>query len=249
VADGERGVLVELFEDEFLGAGADAAAAGEDGLAARWQAFDEGEKLVAVGLGEGFEIVKEQQRLRGTERVEQESDALVLRGLRDVGPPQLPGEFVEHFQKARDEEVAERALAVVVHLAVLHGDEDDALEEAGWAVVGGADGEGGLAHAARAIDERAPGGGVGIEGLADGGEFGGAAEEGLEAGEVVGGEWGGRKPLENRDAPPTFAQIPANGGKDGERNRQHGGHNKSDERGGECVEGPSTGEQKIAGHR
>jgi hypothetical protein len=55
---GERGVLVELFEDEFLRAGADAAAAGEDGLAARRQAFDEGESLQAVGLGERFEVIE-----------------------------------------------------------------------------------------------------------------------------------------------------------------------------------------------
>ena len=127
---GERGVLVELFEDEFLRAGADAAAAGEDGLAAGRQAFDEGENLQAVGLGEGFEVIEDEQRLRGAERVEQEPDALVLGGLRDVGLPELAGEFIEHLQEARHEEVAERALAVVVHLAVLHGDEDDALEEA-----------------------------------------------------------------------------------------------------------------------
>ena len=58
VEGGKRGVLVELFEDEFLGAGADAAAAGEDGLAARRQAFDEGENLRAFGPGEGFEIIE-----------------------------------------------------------------------------------------------------------------------------------------------------------------------------------------------
>ena len=60
----ERGVLAELFEDEFLRAGADAAAAGEDGLAALRQALDEGEELVAVGLGEGFEVIEDEQRLR-----------------------------------------------------------------------------------------------------------------------------------------------------------------------------------------
>ena len=51
----------------------------------------------------------------------------------DVGLAQFAGEFIEHLQEARHEEVAERALAVVVHLAILHGDEDDALEEAGRA--------------------------------------------------------------------------------------------------------------------
>jgi hypothetical protein len=96
---GERGVLVELFEDELLRVGADAAAAGEDGLAARRQAFDEGEELVAFGLGEGFEIVENEQRLRGAERVEQEPDALVLRGPGEVGLPELAGEFIEHLQK------------------------------------------------------------------------------------------------------------------------------------------------------
>ena len=60
---GECGVLVELFEDEFLRAGADAAVAGEDGFAARRQAFDEGEELVAIRLGEGFEIIEDEQGL------------------------------------------------------------------------------------------------------------------------------------------------------------------------------------------
>ena len=182
----ERGLLAEFFEDEFLRAGADAAAAGEDGLAALRQALDEGEEPVAVGLGERFEVVEDEQRLLVAERFEQQTDALVLRGLRDVRAVQLAGEFVEHFEEAGQDEDAQLAHAVVVQLAVLDGDEDDALELFGRAVVGGADGEGGLAHAARPVDERAPRAVVRVEGFADLREFRLAAEEGLEAREVVG---------------------------------------------------------------
>jgi hypothetical protein len=76
----ERGLLAEFLEDEFFRAGADAAA-GEDGLAALRQALDEGEKLIAVGLGERFEIVEDEQGLRVVERFVQQPDALVFRGL------------------------------------------------------------------------------------------------------------------------------------------------------------------------
>ena len=174
-------------------AGADAAAAGEDRLAALRQALDEGEELVALVLGKGFEVVEDEQRLRGAQRIEQEPDALVLRRLRDVRLAQLAGELIEHLEEPRQEEAAELAHAVVVQLAVLHGDEDDALELAGRAVVGGADGERGLAHAARAIDERAPGARLGIEGFANRFQFLFAPEEGLEAGKVV--RDGGAGPL------------------------------------------------------
>ena len=53
--------------------------------------------------------------------------------------------------------------------------------------LGGADGEGGLAHAARAINERAPADGVGMEVREELGEFGVATEEALDGGEVVTG--------------------------------------------------------------
>ena len=181
----ERGGLVEFFQDEELRAGADAAAAGEDGLAALRQALDEGEELVAVVLGKGFEVVEDEQRLRGAQGIEQEPDALVLRCLRDVRLPQFAGELIEHLEEPRQDEAAELAHAVVVQLAVLHGDEDDALELTRRAVVGGADGERGLAHAARSINQRAPGAGLGIEGFANRFQFLFAPEEGLEAGEVV----------------------------------------------------------------
>jgi hypothetical protein len=49
---------------------------------------------------------------------------------------------------------------------------------------GGADGEGGLAHAAGAINERSPAGGVGMEVWEEFGEFGIATEEALDGGEI-----------------------------------------------------------------
>ena len=67
---------------------------------------------------------------------------------------------------------------------------------AGGDKVGGADGKGGLAHAALAVDEGAPTAVVRREGVADLRQLRLAAEEGLEAGEVVGNggmgrdEWG-----------------------------------------------------------
>ena len=75
----ERGLPAEFFEDEFLRAGADAAAAGEDGLAARRQLLDEGEQPAAVGLGERFEVVEDEKRPRVVEGFVQQPDALVFR--------------------------------------------------------------------------------------------------------------------------------------------------------------------------
>jgi hypothetical protein len=49
---------------------------------------------------------------------------------------------------------------------------------------GGADGEGGLAHAASAINKRTPAGGVGMEVGEKLGEFDVAPEEALDRGEV-----------------------------------------------------------------
>jgi len=89
--------LIEFFEDEFLRAGADAATTGEDGFATLRQAFDECEKLVAIALGERFEIIEDEECLRGAERIKQEQDALVLRGLCDLGLTHLAGEFIEHL--------------------------------------------------------------------------------------------------------------------------------------------------------
>src|SRR5205085_10396115 len=83
------------------------------------------------------------------------------------------------------------AHAVVVKLSVFHGDEDDALELFGRAIVCGADGQRGLAHAARPVNERAPSAVVRVEGFADLREFRLATEDGLEAWEV-GGDGGVR---------------------------------------------------------
>ena len=178
--------MAEFFEDEFLRAGADAAAAGEDGLAAGWEFFDEGEDGVAVLFDEALEVVEEEQGLRAAQGVEQQARALVLGGFGDVGLAEFAGEFVEEFEEAAEDEAAEVAHAVVVQLAGLEGDEDDFFEDVGRGLVGGADGEGGLAHAAGAVDERAPSAGLGFEGVFDFPEFVLAAEEGLEGGEVVG---------------------------------------------------------------
>ena len=57
------------------------------------------------------------------------------------------------------------------------GDEDLALEEFRWRIVRGFDGEGGLADAARSVNEGAPGAGVGRKGGFDDFEFFGASEE------------------------------------------------------------------------
>lgn len=75
--------------------------------------------------------------------------------------------------------------AMRVHGGLLGGEEEDVVVVAGRGQLGGADGEGGLAHAARAINERAPAGGVGIEVGDELGEFGVATEEALDGGEVV----------------------------------------------------------------
>src|SRR5690242_15206638 len=68
---GERGFLAEFFEDEFLRTGADAAAAGEDGLAASGQFFDEGEKGVALLFDEAFEVIEDEEGLGATQLIEE----------------------------------------------------------------------------------------------------------------------------------------------------------------------------------
>ena len=78
-----------------------------------------------------------------------------------------------------------------VHGGLLGGEEEDVVVASGRGQLGGADGEGGLAHAARAINECAPAGGVGMEGSTERVEFGVATEEALDGGEVRAG--GGRR--------------------------------------------------------
>lgn len=73
-----------------------------------------------------------------------------------------------------------------VHRGLLGGEEDDVVVVSGRGQLGGADGEGGeggLAHAARAINECAPAGGSGMEVGEELGEFGFASEEALDGGE------------------------------------------------------------------
>ena len=74
-----------------------------------------------------------------------------------------------------------------VHGGLLGGEEEDVVVVTGRGQLGGADGEGGLAHAARAINERTPAGGVGMEVREELGEFSVAPEEALDGGEVRAG--------------------------------------------------------------
>lgn len=74
-----------------------------------------------------------------------------------------------------------------VHGGLLGGEEDDVVVVSGRGQIGGAGGEGGLAHAARAINERAPAGGVGMEVREELGEFGIATKEALDGGEIRAG--------------------------------------------------------------
>src|SRR5262249_46817490 len=85
----ERSGLVELGQGEEVCARAEAAAAGEDRLTPLRQAPDKGQELVAVGPGEGFEVVEKQQDPQRAEGVQEESDTLVLRRLHDVRLLQL----------------------------------------------------------------------------------------------------------------------------------------------------------------
>ena len=99
--------------------------------------------------------------------------------------PEFAGEFVEQLGEAADEEAAQVAHAVVVELAGLEGDEDDLLEGLGRRIVGRADGERGLAHAAGTVDERAPGADLRVERVGDLPQLLLAPEEGLERRKIV----------------------------------------------------------------
>ena len=72
-----------------------------------------------------------------------------------------------------------------VHGGLLGGEEEEVVVVRGRGQLSGADGEGGLSHAARAINERAPAGGAGMEVGEELGDFGIATEEALDGGEVA----------------------------------------------------------------
>jgi hypothetical protein len=125
---GERGLFAESFEDEFLRAGADAPAAGEDGLAAGGQFLTKVKRVSRSGLrgfrgcrGRGGSACRARRRAAGA-------------GAGPRGPwrcrrAEFAGEFVEEFDEAGEDEAAEVAHAVVVELAGLERDEDDLLED------------------------------------------------------------------------------------------------------------------------
>lgn len=137
----ERGFRAEFFEDEFLRAGADAAAAGEDGLAAGRQFLDECEDGVAVLFDEALKVIEDEQCLRASQCLQQQAWTLVLGALGDLGQPEFAGEFIEEFDKSAEDEPAEIAHAIVVQLASLQRDEDDLFEHVRRRIVGRADGQ------------------------------------------------------------------------------------------------------------
>ena len=122
------------------------------------------------------------------EGVDEEARALVGGGLGDLGLLEPTGDGIQHLGEAADSEGAFVLRAMRVHGGLLGGEEEDVVEVSWCGQLGGADGEGGLAHAARAINERAPTGRVGMEIGEELGEFGVATEEALDGGEVVAGE-------------------------------------------------------------
>lgn len=60
-----------------------------------------------LAFEQAFEVVEDKQGLRAAQGVEQETWALVLGSLGDVGAAEFAGEFVEQLDEATDEETAE----------------------------------------------------------------------------------------------------------------------------------------------
>ena len=183
----EGGGLVELLEFEPSAGGDDKGAAGEEGFAGAREVTEQGEEAALVGVGEGFEVVEDEKGAGAGEGVDEEARALVGGGLGDLGLLESADDGVEHLGEAADGEWAFVVRAMRIHGGLLGGEEDDVVEVSGRGQLGGADGEGGLAHAARAINERAPAGGVGMEVWEELGELGVATEEALDGGEVGAG--------------------------------------------------------------
>jgi hypothetical protein len=65
--EGASGLPVEPVEADDDGAGIGAAAAGDDGAGTAREAVEKGEKLVAVGLREGLEVIEHEQHVSLTE--------------------------------------------------------------------------------------------------------------------------------------------------------------------------------------
>ena len=98
---------------------------------------------------------------------------------------EFAGEFVEQLGEAADEEAGDVAQAVVVEFARLERDKSNFVETFGGRIVGRADGERGLPHPARSINERAPCARLGIECVGDFLQLVFAPEERLKRGEIV----------------------------------------------------------------
>jgi len=81
----EGGGLVELLEFEPSAGGDDERAAGEEGFAGAREVAEEGEEAALVGVGEGFEIVEDEEGAGAGEGVDEEARALVGGGLGDLG--------------------------------------------------------------------------------------------------------------------------------------------------------------------
>ena len=151
-----------------------------EGFAGAREVAEEGEEAALVGVGEGFEVVEDEEGAGAGEGVDEEARALVGGGLGDLWLLEPAGDGIQHLFEAADGEGAFVVRAMRVHGGLLGGEEEDVVVVSGRGQLGGADGEGGLAHAARAINERAPASGVGMEVREELGEFGIATEKALD---------------------------------------------------------------------
>jgi hypothetical protein len=94
--------LIELLKFEPSAGGDDEGAAGEEGFAGAREVTEEGEEAVLVGVGEGFEVVEDEEGAGAGEGVDEEEGALVGRGLGDLGLLESAGDGVEHLGEAAD---------------------------------------------------------------------------------------------------------------------------------------------------
>ncbi len=177
--------MVELLEFEPSASGDGEGVAGGEGFAGAREVAEEGEEAALVGVGEGFEVVEDEEGAGAGEGVDEEARALVDGGLGDLGLLEPAGDGIQHLGEAADGEGAFVVRAMRVHGGLHGGEEEDVVVVAGRGQLGGADGKGGLAHAARAINERTPAGGVGMEVGEELGEFGVATKEAMDGGEIA----------------------------------------------------------------
>ncbi len=108
-------------------------------------------------FGQGFQIVEDDQRLYPRQREAQFVGTLIGREFFESVCAQFLAQFVQHGEVGRAGEVGQFGFAFGGQFAHFGGDEDFALEEFCGRVMRGFDGEGGLADAARSVNESAPG--------------------------------------------------------------------------------------------